>query len=367
MEDKHPHPDHDRPVQGGRPLPAATAAWAHAHAHADGLHADHHDAAGHGAGHDHDHAAHGHAAHHHGPGGHSHVPTEIRHEGPLWWALALTSVVLLAEILGAWLTNSLALLSDAAHMATDTLALGIALVAVHLARRPPDARRTYGYARFEALGALANGVLLFVLAGYILFEAWQRFRDPLPVASMGMLAVALVGLVCNLVAMKLLHAGAGQSLNLKGAYLEVWSDMLGSVAVVVAALLIRLTGWLWLDPLLAVLLGLWVLPRTWILLREALNVVMEGVPAGMDIEALRADLLGHAGVGDVHDLHVWALASRTPAMTVHVVTRGPADPDALRRELAALLKERHGIAHLTLQIEGAGAGCGAGCEGAAPR
>jgi len=295
------------------------------------------------------------------------VPAEIRHEGPLWWALGLTSIVLLAEIAGAWLSNSLALLSDAAHMATDTLALGIALVAVRLARRPPDARRTYGYARFEALGALANGSLLFVLAGYILWEAWQRFREPLPVASLGMLAVAVLGLACNLAAMKLLHAGAGQSLNLKGAYLEVWSDMLGSLAVIVAAVVIHFSGWQWVDPLLAVLLGLWVLPRTWVLLREALNVVMEGVPAGVDLAALRADLLAHAQVQGLHDLHVWALASRTPAMTAHVVASGQADADALRRELAGLLRQRHGIAHLTLQIEREGNPCGTGCEaGGAP-
>ncbi len=197
------------------------------------------------------------------------MPAEIRHEKPLWWALGLTATVLLAELAGGWLTGSLALLSDAAHMATDVLALAIALVAVRLARRPPDARSTSGYARFEALGALANGSLLFVLAGYILWEAVQRVLEPRPVASVGMLAVAVLGLACNLVAMRLLHAGAGQSLNLKGAYLEVWSDMLGSLAVILAAVLIRLTGWYWVDPLLAVLLGLWVLPRTWVLLREA--------------------------------------------------------------------------------------------------
>ncbi|WP_374011864.1 cation diffusion facilitator family transporter [Pseudoxanthomonas koreensis] len=279
------------------------------------------------------------------------MPSEIRYEKPLWWALGLTATVLLAEMAGAWLTNSLALLSDAAHMATDTLALAIALIAVRLARRPPDARRTYGYVRFEALGALANGGLLFVLAGYILWEAVHRFRSPVPVASWGMLGVAVIGLACNLVAMRLLHAGSGQSLNLKGAYLEVWSDMLGSVAVIVAAIVIGLTGWLWVDPLLAALIGLWVLPRTWVLVREALNVLMEGVPRGVDLAVLRGDLQAHPRVVGLHDLHVWALASSTPALTAHVVMDGDGDAVAVRRELEGMLVQRHGIRHVTLQME----------------
>jgi cobalt-zinc-cadmium efflux system protein len=337
----------------------------HAHDDPAGRGHGHDDAAIHARDHGHDHGnGDGHAGHHHGPGGHSHVPAEIRFERPLWWALGLTATVLLAEVVGAWWTNSLALLSDAAHMATDTLALAIALVAVRLSRRPPDARRSYGYARFEALGALANGMLLFVLAGWILFEAWQRFLAPLPVASLGMLAVALVGLACNLVAMRLLHAGSGESLNMKGAYLEVWSDMLGSLAVVVAALVIRWTGWLWVDPLLAALIGLWVLPRTWVLVREALNVLMEGVPRGVDPARVRADLLADPRVTGIHDLHVWALASRTPAMTAHVVLAAGAGADAVRRDLARMLERRHRIAHVTLQMEaGDGEDCAAGACG----
>ena len=188
-------------------------------------------------------------------------------------------------------------------------------------------------------------------------------RSPLPVASLGMLGVAVVGLVCNLVAMRLLHAGAGQSLNLKGAYLEVWADMLGSLAVIVAGVVIHLTGWTRVDPLLAVLIGLWVLPRTWVLVREALNVLMEGVPRGVDLAAVEADLRTHPGVVDIHDLHVWALASRTPAMTAHVGVAPGADPGTVRRELAQRLQRGHGIGHVTLQMEMDGDGpCeGAGC------
>lgn len=184
--------------------------------------------------------------------GHDHRTAQIRHEGPLWWAFGLTAAFLVVEVIGAWLTNSLALLSDAAHMATDTFALVIALMAVRLSRRPPDARRTFGYARLEALGALVNGLLLILVAGYILREAVGRFRQPPAVAATGMLVVATAGLVVNLIALRMLRAGSGENLNVKGAYLEVWSDLLGSVAVIVAAVVINLTGWTLVDPILAV-------------------------------------------------------------------------------------------------------------------
>ncbi|MDQ1094053.1 cobalt-zinc-cadmium efflux system protein [Xanthomonas sacchari] len=282
---------------------------------------------------------------------HSHAPTEIRHEQPLWWALGLTALFLVVEVAGAFVTNSLALLSDAAHMATDTLALMIALIAVRLSRRPPDAKRSYGYARLEALGALVNGALLFVVAGYILWEAVQRFRQPQEIATVGMLGIAAFGLLINLISMRLLKAGSGESLNMKGAYLEVWSDMLGSVAVIVGALAIRLTGWKLIDPILAVLIGLWVLPRTWVLLREAVNVLLEGVPKGVDLDAVQGYLQAAPGVASVHDLHVWALASSTPALTAHVVVVDGGDADALRAVLCDGLHGRFGIDHITLQME----------------
>lgn len=283
--------------------------------------------------------------------GHDHGSSAIRHERPLWWALGLTGGFLVAEVAGAFLTGSLALLSDAAHMGTDTLALSIALVAVRLARRPPDARRSYGYARMEAMGAMVNGLLLFGVAGYILWEAAARFREPSEIATTGMLVVAALGLAVNLVAMRLLRAGSGESLNLKGAYLEVWSDMLGSVAVIAAAIAIRITGWTWLDPALAVAIGLWVLPRTWTLLREAGNVLMEGVPAGIELDAVRRDLAGLDGVLDVHDLHVWSLASNAPALSAHLSVAAGTDIGALRRAANARLHQGYGIDHSTLQIE----------------
>ena len=227
----------------------------------------------------------------------------------------------------------------------------IALVAVRLSRRPPDAKRTYGYARLKALGALVNGGMLFVVAAYILWEAVQRFRQPQEVATVCMLGIAAFGLLINLISMRLLKAGSGESLNVKGAYLEVWSDMLGSVAVIAGALAIRLTGWKVIDPILAVLIGLWVLPRTWVLLREAVNVLLEGVPKGMDMAAVRGYLRGAPGVQDVQDLHVWALASSTPALTAHVVIADGADADALRAALCDGLHVRFDIDHITLQME----------------
>lgn len=285
-------------------------------------------------------------------GGHDHGSGAIRHERPLWWSLALTLVFLVAEVVGGILTNSLALLSDAAHMGTDALALGISLVAVRLSRRPPDARRTYGYARMEALGALVNGALLFVVAGYILWEAALRFRDPPQVASTGMLVVATIGLVVNLIAMRLLKAGSGESLNIKGAYLEVWSDMLGSVGVIAGALIIQLTGFSLIDPIIAALIGLWVLPRTWLLLRDAGQVLMQGVPSGIDLDAVRGTLESSASVAAVHDLHLWALGSRQPVMTAHVVLAADAPPaDEVRQSLVSVLHERFGIDHATLQME----------------
>ena len=284
--------------------------------------------------------------------GHDHGGGEVKHEKPLWWALGLTATFLVAEVIGGLLTNSLALLSDAAHMATDVIALTISLVAVRLSRRPPDAKRTYGYARMEAIGALVNGGMLFLVAGYILWEAVGRFSEPPSVASTGMLVIAALGLVINLIAMRLLKAGSGESLNVKGAYLEVWADMLGSVGVIIGALIIQFTGFYIADPIIAVLIGLWVLPRTWTLLRAAGQVLMQGVPDGLDLEAVRAMMLSHPGVEAIHDVHAWALASKEPILTAHIVLASATDDvDKVRGTLAAALDEQFGIAHATLQVE----------------
>jgi cobalt-zinc-cadmium efflux system protein len=284
--------------------------------------------------------------------GHDHGTGEIKHEQPLWWAFGLTAAFLIAEVIGGLITNSLALLSDAAHMGTDVIALAISLFAVRLSRRPPDAKRTYGYARMEAIGAMINGGLLFLVAGYILWEAVGRFRDPPEVASTGMLVIAAIGLVINLISMRLLKAGSGTSLNVRGAYLEVWSDMLGSIGVILGAVVIKFTGWKVADPIIAVLIGLWVLPRTWTLLREAGQVLMQGVPHGLELDEVRTMMLSHPNVIAVHDLHAWALGSKEPILTAHVVLRdGDVDAEQVRLSLAAALEERFNIHHATLQVE----------------
>ena len=283
--------------------------------------------------------------------GHDHGIGEIQHEQPLWWAFGLTTAFLIAEVIGGLITNSLALLSDAAHMGTDVIALAISLFAVRLSRRPPDAKRTYGYARMEAIGAMINGGLLFLVAGYILWEAVGRFRHPPEVASTGMMVIAVIGLVINLVSMRLLKAGSGTSLNVKGAYLEVWSDMLGSIGVIIGDLVIKLTGWTVADPIIAVLIGLWVLPRTWTLLREAGQVLMQGVPHGLELDEVRTMMLSHPNVVAVHDLHAWALGSKEPVLTAHIVLREGGDGEQVRRSLAVTLEERFNVHHATLQVE----------------
>lgn len=266
-------------------------------------------------------------------------------------ALALTSVFLVAEVIGAIATGSLALLSDAAHMFTDTAALTIALAAIHIGKRPADDLRTFGYERFEILAAAFNALLLFAVAGYILFEAYQRLKQPPQIESLGMLVVATIGLVVNLVSMRMLSAGKDKSLNVKGAYLEVWSDLLGSIGVIGAAIVIRLTGWAWIDSAIAVAIGLWVLPRTWTLLKETSNVLLEGVPAGVNLSAIRAALASAKGVQGVHDLHLWAISSGQSSLTAHIVQDGRVDVEQLLGELRERLQSDFEIHHTTLQIE----------------
>lgn len=284
--------------------------------------------------------------------GHNHALPTSQNQKYLLIALALTTTFLVAEAIGAFLTGSLALLSDAAHMLTDASALAISLAALHIARRAADARRTFGYHRFEILAATFNAVLLFLVAIYILYEAWQRFRVPAEIHSTGMLVIASIGLVINLISMRLLSAGKDASLNIKSAYLEVWSDMLGSIGVIVGALVIRFTGWAWVDTVIAVAIGLWVLPRTWILLKESLNILLEGVPEGMDIEKIQSAMRAVPGVLSVHDFHLWALTSGKASLTAHVVC-GPAYfPQAqLLLALNELLATQFAVHHTTLQFE----------------
>lgn len=284
--------------------------------------------------------------------GASHDHTAGANAKMLGWALALTSTYLIAEVIGGFVFNSLALLSDAAHMLTDVAALVIALLAIKMGKKAPDEKRTFGYRRFEILAAAFNAVLLFFIAIYVFVEAIKRFNEPQEIQSLGMLIVAAIGLVVNLVSMRLLTSGNEASFNVKGAYLEVWADMIGSVGVILGALAIKFTGWTWVDPVVAVAIGLWVLPRTWILLRDTTNVLLEGVPRGLELAQVRKEIGSLIGVTDLHDLHIWSTSNDDVSCTVHVTLAAGADPDAVRQKVSSLLKERFEIHHATIQTEG---------------
>ena len=269
----------------------------------------------------------------------------------LKWALALTSLYLVAEVIGGLYFNSLALLSDAAHMLTDVAALVIALIAIGLSQKTPDARRTFGYQRFEILAAAFNAVLLFGVAIYVFIAAFHRFRVPEAIQTNGMLVLAAVGLIVNLISMRLLTSGKDASLNVKGAYLEVWADMVGSIGVIAGALIIRFTAWAWLDPIIAIGIGLWVLPRTWVLLRDTTNVLLEGVPNGLDLATIRATIKSVPNVIAVHDLHVWSTNNQDIFCTAHITHDTANDSDVTRRAVADVLSRNFEIAHVTIQVE----------------
>lgn len=284
--------------------------------------------------------------------GHSHGVSAGQHEKPLWIALGLTSVFLTAELVGGILTNSLALISDAAHMFTDAAALAISLIAIRIGRRPADGKRTFGYYRFEILAAALNAMLLFMVALYIIYEAYKRLQSPPEIESNMMLIIAAIGLVVNLISMRLLSAGKDSSLNMKGAYLEVWSDMLGSIGVIVGAIVIRYTGWAWVDSVIAVGIGLWVLPRTWILLRESMNVLLEGVPEGVGIAEISKAICARPGVASIHDLHVWSISSGKTSLSVHVVgIDAPSTWPGLVSSVRDMLAKDFEIHHTTVQVE----------------
>lgn len=284
-------------------------------------------------------------------GHHDHARAQTA-ERPLTFALALTSTFLVAEVVGGILTNSLALISDAAHMFTDAAGLAIALVAIKIGKKPADQKRTFGYYRFEILAAAFNAVLLFLVALYILYEAYNRFMSPPEVHAVPMLVIALLGLVINFASMRLLSGGKEESLNVKGAYLEVWSDFLGSVGVIAAAIAIKTTGWNWIDALVAVGIGLWVLPRTWSLLSQSLNILLQGVPEGLRVGEIESALRAVPGVVEIHSLHVWALTTGRNVVSAHVVVADD-NPDLidLRKRLESVLHDKFGLDHTTIQIE----------------
>lgn len=272
----------------------------------------------------------------------------------LWIALVINAVYMVAEVIGGLAFNSLALLADAGHMLSDVVGLGIALIAQGLVTRPASARHTFGFQRAEVLGALANGAILVAVVGWIFFEAATRISDPEAVAGTGLLLVALVGLAVNVVSAVVLARARGRSLNMRGAFLHMVFDAAGSVAVVVAALAIIGWGARWVDPVASFVIGGLVLWATWDLLRDSVHVLMEGAPSGLDAQQVERALAAQGGVESVHHLHLWNLASDTPALSAHVVL-GEDDSlhDAQNRSdvLKGLLHERFGIEHATLELE----------------
>lgn len=282
---------------------------------------------------------------------HDHAIPRTNKEGPLFLALLLTSSYLIIAIVGSFMTSSLALLSEAAHMLTDAAAMAIALAAIRVGRRPTDAKRTYGYYRFEILAAAFNAILLFLIAAYIIYEAYKRFFLPAEVQSIGMLIVACFGLVINLTSLRLLTMGKDKSLNMKSAYLEVWSDMLGAIGVITAAIIIKFTGFSWVDSVIAIVIGLWVLPRAWTILKESMNILLEGVPEGVDLEKINQAVCAVEGVSGLHDLHVWAITTDKIALTAHIVVDQKYDCEATLSAIRQLLAAEFHITHSTLQHE----------------
>ena len=295
--------------------------------------------ADHGHGHGHDHGA---AA----------LRGGARHRKPLVISFALIVAFLVVQVVVGVVTGSLALLSDAGHMATDALGLGMAFAAIQAAATAREhPQRTFGLYRLEILAALVNAGLLFGVAGYVLFKAVGRIGNAPDIASTPVLVVGVIGLVVNVIAFQLLRAGAKDSLNMRGAYLEVLSDTLGSVGVIIAAVVWGITGWTWVDPVIGAVIGVFILPRAWRLGREALLVLIQAAPARLDIAVLRQDLATIAGVVDVHDVHVWTLTSEMDVATAHIMVAVGADSHAVLDRARELLADRHGIIHATLQIE----------------
>lgn len=296
--------------------------------------------------------------------GHSHSSAAPRgtaaaaYRGRLRIALALTLTVLVAEIVGSLLTGSLALLADAGHMATDAVGIAMALVAIHFANRPATERRTFGYARAEILAAVGNAALLFGVGAYIAYEAVNRLLSPTEVEGGLTVAFGLVGLAANTVSLALLMGGSKESLNVRGAFLEVMADALGSLAVVAAALVIMLTGFRQADPIASLLIAAMIVPRTWRLLREALDVLLEAAPRDVDLGEVRAHILALPEVEGLHDLHVWTITSGLPVLSAHVVVTEPAlgerGYEKILHDLQQCLGDHFDVEHCTFQLEPAG-------------
>lgn len=276
-----------------------------------------------------------------------------KHNRSLKTVFFITFGYFVIEVVVGFMSNSLALLSDAAHMLTDVGGQGLALFAIWMSSRPRNVWKTYGYYRTEIFSALLNAVVLLFISGYILYEAWQRFSNPPAVAGIPMLVVAFCGLIINLMSMKILRSGSRESINIKGAFLEVVSDMLSSVGVIIAGCIILATGWLYIDPIMSAAIGLFILPRTYNLLKESVNILLEAVPKDIDYNAVNNLFTAKPGVISIHDLHIWTLTSGMYALSVHVIMEPETSLKEAReisRSLKELLATRFKINHTTIEI-----------------
>ena len=282
---------------------------------------------------------------------HAHGSAAARNRRRLVAVFVLTLAILAVETVGGIASNSLALLADAGHMLTDVVGVGMALLAIWFAGRPASNERTYGYLRVEIIAAVTNAFLLFGVAAFILYEAWRRLSEPPDIASGLMLAVALIGLGVNAASLYILRDAQRESLNMRGAYLEVMGDLLGSGAVILAAVIIALTGWVQADAVASVLIALLILPRTFALLRDATDVLLEATPKGVDMEHVRTHILETPGVVDCHDLHAWTITSGMNVLSAHVTLADGADPAATLDALCSCLSDDFDIEHSTFQLE----------------
>lgn len=287
-----------------------------------------------------------------GPHGHAHREVTAGNARRALFALLLTGGFMLAEVIGGLLTGSLALIADAGHMLTDTAALALAWMAFRVAGRPNDARRTYGYHRFQVLAAFVNGVTLVAVVGWIAIEAVRRLFAPIEVLGGPMLVIAGLGLAVNLAVLWILKRGPRANLNIQGAAVHVLGDVLGSVAAITAACVIIWTGWMPIDPLLSILVALLVLRSAWIIVRRSAHILLEGAPDWLEVEALRRDLVAAVPqVQDIHHVHAWMLTDERPLMTLHASLRPGASTHAALAAIRGFLEQHYGIGHATIQIE----------------
>ena len=287
--------------------------------------------------------------HHHG---HAHAKTTRDNERRVFWAMVITGLFMVAEVVGGIISGSLALIADAVHMLTDFAALALSWAAFRAANKPHDEKRTYGYHRFQVLAAFVNGLTMVAVVGWILFEAARRLIDPVDVLPIPMMVIAVLGLVVNVIAFALLHGGSKDNLNVQGAAVHVLGDLLGSIAAIAAGVVIYMTGWMPIDPLLSVLVALLVLRSAVSIVRKSSHILLEGAPEWLDVEALRSDLSAAVpAVRDVHHVHAWMLTQERALMTLHAVIDRDADPAQALTNIQKHLQQVHGIDHATVQIE----------------